>query len=74
MATQVQVQTVYGVSRSATVAFPSCPSACQNNGTCWWSKDAGSLSCVCTNFLYYGAQCQNSTSFPATMQTGFLSV
>jgi hypothetical protein len=64
--TQVQVQTVYGVSRSATAAFPTCAAACQNNGTCWWSKDAIALECVCTSYLYYGAQCQNSASFPTT--------
>ncbi len=64
--TQVQVQTVYGVSRSATVAFPTCAAACQNDGTCWWSKDAIALECVCTSYLYYGAQCQNSASFPTT--------
>lgn len=70
--TQVQVQTVYGVSRSATVAFPTCAAACQNNGTCWWSKDAIALECVCANYLYYGAQCQNSASFPRNTTLGFL--
>jgi hypothetical protein len=64
METQLQVQTVYGVTRQATVSFPRCSPSCQNNGTCWWSKDAGALECVCSNYLYYGAQCQNSAQNP----------
>ena len=59
---QVQVQTTYGVSRLATVAFPTCSPACSVNGTCYWSKDIKGLECVCKSYLNYGAQCQNSAS------------
>lgn len=59
---QVQVQTTYGVSRLATVAFPTCSPACSVNGTCYWSKDNKGLECVCKSYLNYGAQCQNSAS------------
>lgn len=57
---QVQVQTTYGVSRLATVAFPTCSPACSVNGTCYWSKDIKGLECMCKSYLNYGAQCQNT--------------
>jgi hypothetical protein len=56
---QVQVQTRFGLSRTATAAFPQCAAECQNGGTCWWSKDIANVECVCSQ-LYYGSWCQQS--------------
>lgn len=57
---QVQVQTRFGLSRTATAAFAQCGQECQNGGTCWWSKDIANVECVCAQ-LYYGAWCQNGS-------------
>ncbi|ELR20296.1 EGFlike domain containing protein [Acanthamoeba castellanii str. Neff] len=54
---QVQVQTRFGVSRSAKASFPACSGGCQNGGSCWWSKDKATTECVCPE-RYHGDQCQ----------------
>jgi hypothetical protein len=58
---QVQVQTRFGLSRSAKASFPACPGGgCQNGGSCWWSKDRAITECVCPE-RYHGDQCQNGS-------------
>jgi hypothetical protein len=57
---QVQVQTRFGLSRTAKASFPACYGTCQNGGNCWWSKDKAQTECVCPQ-RYYGDQCQNGS-------------
>ena len=54
---QVQVQTRFGLSRSAKASFPACQGDCQNGGSYGWSKDRVNTECVCLQG-YYGSQCQ----------------
>jgi hypothetical protein len=60
LALQVQVQTRFGLSRTAKASFPACSGGCSNGGNCWWSKDKTQTECVCPQ-RYYGDQCQNGS-------------
>ncbi|ELR11985.1 uncharacterized protein ACA1_318650, partial [Acanthamoeba castellanii str. Neff] len=55
---QVQVETRFGLSRTAPTSFAKCGQECLHGGACWWSKDISNVECVCPE-LAYGEWCEN---------------
>jgi hypothetical protein len=57
---QVQVETRFGLSRTAPTSFAKCGQECLHGGACWWSKDISNVECVCPE-LAYGEWCENGS-------------